>query len=750
MENELKKVLGSSKTGRSFSLFVLLVVLQAIMYVAVYVNIFVNLSIVRMVISFTYLLLVPGFVILELLDLKSLENSEKLLFSVGLSISFLMLIGLFINEIGKIFVDNPLSLNILLIGVNTAVLVAGFFTIKRNDRGLEVSQQNKWVSLLLLALLSVSLLLLGSYGIILVNLSGNSFFILILVAAISAIIFVMTISERITSPKYYPIVLLIIAICVLFFIGNNTSFLSRYLTGSGDQFVEYQAFQLTDSVHFWDFNVHPEEFKTSGGLYPTYSMLSVTILPTIFSVFTGMDGTLLYKLLYPLIVAFIAIGTYKLYRTQVGSKEALLSVFFLITISVGKGWGSAKQMVAGLFYVLLFLMLFRKDVTPAKKTALLVVFGASLVISHYALDYIFLLSIIFEFLVLTLLTYKNTGVFSLNQTRIPLIFVLIMSVLTFSWDTLANQGAAFSQLSQELSTATSNLGQFFDPASRGTALQGLGIIQTTSIYNQISAYFFLLTELLLVIGFLKLLISRKPVLGFTSEYKIIAFFNMGLIAINLLVPAIADTFLMQRFYQTTLIILAPLLVLGGKTILELVRLPAMHKVYSVILVGVVLVPLFLFQTGFVYEVTKSPSNSVVLSSYRWFVNDTYLQLLDDQIVAGAKWLPNNSNMSYSVANRSAITRVYSDVRSVLGVLTSYGMIAREKGWFLTHGNYTIVPDWDENNIFSFTYLSGINIMNSEESFNSSDISSWVEYQDKVYSNGQTSIYRGTPKYAYSG
>jgi uncharacterized membrane protein len=748
MENELNKVLGISKGGRSFSLFVLLVILQSIMYIAVYANMFVNLTIVRMVLSFAYLLLVPGFVILELLDLRSLDSSEKLLFSVGLSVSFLMFVGLFINEIGKIFVDDPLSMNILLIGVNTAVLVAGFFTIRRNKRSSEGSSQNKSVGLLLLILLSISLFLLGSYGIILVNLSGNSFFILILVAAISAIIFAITVSEKIAPPKYYPLVLLTIAICALFFIGNNTSFLTRYIAGSGDQFVEYQAFQLTSSTHFWDFSLPPTE--VSGGLFPTYSMLSVTILPIIFSIFTGMESNLLFKLLYPLIVALIAIGTYKLYRTQIGSKEALLSVFFLITISVGKGWGSSKQMVAGLFYVLLFLMLFRKDVTPAKKTALLVVFGASLVISHYALNYIFLLSIIFEFIVLTLLTYKNTGVFSLNQTKLPLTVVLVMCVLTFSWDTLANQGAAFSQLSLELSTATSNLGQFFDPASRGTALQGLGIIQATSIYNQISAYFFLLTEFLLVIGFLKLLFSRKPVLGFSSEYKILAFFNMGLIAINLLVPAIADTFLMARFYQTTLIILAPLMVLGGKTILELVRLPAMRKVYSVILVGVVLVPVFLFQTGFIYEVTKSPSNSVVLSSYRWSINDTYLQLLDDQMVAGARWLPNNVDMSYAIENRTATIRVYSDSRSVLGVLTSYGMVNREKDYELRHSDFAILPDWYENNTFSFTYLSGINVMTSEKSFSSSDISSWVEFQDKVYSNGQTEIYRGTPKYNYTG
>jgi len=741
MENELKKVLGTSKSGRSFSLFVLLVILQAIMYVAVYANVFVNLSIVRMVLSFAYLLLVPGFVILELLDLKSLDSSEKLLFSVGLSISFLMFFGLFVDVIGKIFVDNPLSLNFLLVGVNTAVLVTGIFTIKRNDGLLAVPQQRKSVGLLLLVLLSISLLLLGSYGIVLVNLSGNSFFILVLVAAISAIIFIMTVSEKIAPPKYYPLILFVIALCALFFISNNTSILTRYLTGGGDQIVEFQAFRLTDSIHFWNFNRYPEDLLTNGGLYPTYSMLSVTILPTIFSVFTGMDPTFLFKLLYPLIVALIAVGTYKLYRTQVGNKEALLSVFFLITISVGKGWGSAKQMVGGLFYVLLFLMLFRKDVSPAKRTALLVLFGASLVVSHYALDYIFLLSIIFDFLILVLLSYKDTGTLSFTQKKLPLTFVIIMCVLTFSWGTFANQGASFGQLSIDLNRVASNLGRFFDPTSRGTALQGFGVIETTSVYNQISTYFFLFTELLLVIGFFRLLLSRKPALGFSLEYKIIAFFNMGLIAINILVPTLADTFLMQRFYQTTLFILAPLMVFGGKTVFELVRLPSIHKLYSVILVGIVLVPVFLFQTGFVYEVTKSPSNSMVLSSYRWSINDTYKQFFDDQVVAGAEWLPANANLS------SPISLVWSDQRSYQGVLTCYGMVDRAKSWYLVYNSPFIYPLWN-NETTAFTHFGNMQFMKTDESFNVANVSSFCEYQDKVYSNGETVIYRGTPKFAW--
>jgi uncharacterized membrane protein len=454
-------------------------------------------------------------------------------------------------------------------------------------------------------------------------------------------------------------------------------------------------------------------------------MLSVTILPTVFSIITGLDSSSLFKLLYPLIVSFIALGTYQLCQTQTDRKSALLATFFLLTICVGKGWGSSKQEVAQVFYVLLFLLLLKKDIPTPKRNVLFIIFAASLVISHYALSYIFLLTILLEFVVLTLLNHRRTG--SIYQRKIPLVLVLIILTFAFSWYIFANSSATFDLLVDEVDTVTRNLNQFFDPASRGTALEGIGVVQTTSIFNSVSSALFIFTEFLLVIGFVKLLMSKDKTSRFSIEYKIFATLNMAIIASNLLIPTIADTFLMSRFYQTTLIILAPLAVLGGKTIIELVPRPHFRKHYAILLAFMVFIPLFLFQTGFIYEIAKVRNEALPLSMYRWEDIELSKFLVDAQEVAGAQWIPQHANTTN--------IQVYSDDVSQGNVLTGYGMLERGR---ISYFSNTTIP-----NSHDLIYLNNVNLIGEGYIFNATEISPILENQNKIYSNGESEIYAGS-------
>jgi uncharacterized membrane protein len=693
-----------------------------ILQIIVYFVVFADIAIARTVVCFLYLMLVPGIVILRLLRLENLDIAEKALFSAGLSIAFLMFIGLIINEIARLALTSPLSLNLLIISINTTVLLMSFIGARRDSLSMAPTLQLKHSKSLFLVLLSVSLLLLGSYGIIVVNTSGNSLFLLLLIFTISIIISLVFLSEKIIPSNYYPLILLVICICMLFFVSSNTSLITKYITGNGDLYPEYYAFKLTEINRFWNSGLAASPYNS--GLFPTYSMISVTIMPLIFSTITGLDSSSIFKLLYPLVVSFIALGTYKLYQTQTDRKAAFVATFFLITISVGKGWGSSKQEVAQLFYVSLFLLLFKKDISASKRNVLFIILGASLVISHYALSYIFLLTILLEFLILTLMNYRRTS--SINQTKMPLALVLILLTITFSWYIFVNSSATFNLLIDEVNTVTSNLGQFFNPESRGTALQGLGVVQTTSIFNSISSAFFILTEFLLVLGFIKLITSKDKTSRFSIEYKVIAAINMAIIAMNILLPTIADTFLMSRFYQTTLIILAPLAVLGGKTIIELVPKPNFRKLYAPLLVFMVFIPLFLFQTGFVFEVTKVQSTSLPLSMYRWNDLELYGYIVNAQEVAGSQWIPKHANITNIF--------IYSDSVSRYNVLTSYGMMERGRIGYLLN---TTRPTSNE-----LIYLANTNLISKGYIFNTTEISPIVENQNKIYSNGECEIYRG--------
>jgi len=664
---------------------------------------------------------VPGISIIKLLQLNKLNTAERVLLSLGLSIAFLMLIGLFINEIGKLAFTNPLSLNILLLSINTAVLLISLMVIKHDDSSLLHFLQFKISEKVFSALLIISLSLLGFYGTLMVIVSGNSFPLLILIIASSISVSSVFISEKI-SPKLYPWILLVVSFCMIFFASGTL--ISKFIGGIGDGPIEFYAFRLTETRGFWDSAVTYSPYAWN--LFPTYSMLSVTILPMFFSVITGADSSLIFNLIYPFITAFLALGAYKLYQTQTEDKVAFLAAFFFFTISFGKGFGSYKQQIAQLFYILLFLLLFKKDIPSSKKKILFIIFSAGLVISHYALTYIFLFIILLAFLILVFLERMKTGYFSIHQTKISLTLVLIFLTINLSWYIFVNSAATFNLLNEEVNTVISNLGQFFNLESRGTALQGLGFVETPTIFHNISRTFFITTEFLLIIGFFKLLTSKNKISKYSLEYKVIATINMTIIAINILLPRLADTLLMSRFYQTTLIILAPLAVLGGETIIKFIPRLNIRKFSVPILAFIVFIPLFLFQTGFIYEIAKVPNFSLALSMYRWNDLELYKHIINTQEASGAMWLSRHVNTT----NIS----VYSDAVSQFNVLTSYGMIERGRVHYLSNMTRPTSKE--------FIYIASLNLISKGYIFNASEISPVVEFSDKIYSNGECEIYEG--------
>jgi uncharacterized membrane protein len=664
---------------------------------------------------------IPGIAVLKPLKLKNLDIAEKALFSLGLSIAFLMLMGLFINEIGKLAFTNPLSLNLLLLSINTSILLVSLIAARHKDSTpldlLQIKRSEKIFVLLLI----ISLFVLGSYGTLIVIVSGNSFLLLLLIIVNAIAISTVFLTEKVSS-KLYSSILLIISISMLFF--ATGTLIIKYVGGTGDGPIEFYAFKLTEIKGFWDSTTTSPPYAWN--LFPTYSMLSVTVLPMVFSNITGANGSLMFRLIYPLVIAFLPLGAYKIYQTQTETKAALLAAFFFFTVSFGKGWGSYKQQIAQLFYILLFLLIFKKDIPHSKKCALFIILSAGLVVSHYALTYIFIFNIILAFLVLALMERAKTVNFSIYQAKIPLTLILIFLTIAFSWYIFINSAATFNLLNEEVNTITSNLGQFFNIESRGTALQGLGFIEAPTIFHNISSALFITTELLLVIGFLKLLTSKNKNSKFSIEYKVLATLNMTIITINILLPRLADTLLMSRFYQTTLIILAPLAVLGGETVIK--SLPRLNiQRFSVpILAVIVFIPLFLFQTGFVYEVAKVQNYSLALSMYRWDTLTLYSYIVNSQEVTSAQWLSKHSNTTSIF--------IYSDDISRSSVLTGYGMIERGRVYNLSNSTKPTPSE--------FIYLANVNLINEGYIFNATEISPILESQNLVYSNGECEIYKG--------
>jgi uncharacterized membrane protein len=219
------------------------------------------------------------------------------------------------------------------------------------------------------------------------------------------------------------------------------------------------------------------------------------------------------------------------------------------------------------------------------------------------------------------------------------------------------------------------------------------------------------------------------------EFFTVVSFNMVLLVMTILIPNFADVIGMGRFYRIALVFLAPLSVIGGEEILAYLqkfrRKSVLKKWSALLLMFMVFSPYFLFQTGFVYEIIKVESWSISLSRYRMPPIPMTERFLYETEVVGTIWLSEHINDN---------SIVYADDTSKWHVLTSYGLIDWKQFGVLYNSTTTI-----ENEGFIFLrHLNTINGIYSDYGniWNTSDISSLLNFQNRVYTNGECDIYKG--------
>lgn len=702
---------------KSRNFLIIMLVLQFIMYGIV----FLNIPIARQVIGFLYLTFIPGIILLRILKLGKLDMAEIILFSVGLSIAFLMLTGLLINELCPLIgVSKPLSQVPLMVILNSLMLLLCFLSyLKDKDFSFSVAEN---IKLHPLTILLFCLPLLSVIGVLLVNTSPSANLVLILmIIVISGLVVLITFSKKLVSPKLYPLALLMIAIALLF----HTSLISNHINGFDIQY-EFYIFKLTKNNSHWNpiISTYIPEYTRIN------AMLSVTVLPSIYSSMLNLEGTWIFKVIYPLIFSFVPLGLYKLYQPRFGRKVAFLSTFFFIAHETffTEILGNTRQIVAELFYVLLFLVLLNnKKMNSLSKSICFIFFSFALVVSHYAISYIFMFIIFFAWLSLFLLKNKSKSIIA--------SFVALFFTILFSWYIYVSASGPFNAIVNVGNNVYRSIfTQFFNPASRGeTVLIGLGMESPQSFGHLISRIFAYATEFFIVIGFIKLMIpiiKRKKIL--CNEYIVIASINMALLGMCIVLPYFARSLNMTRFYHLQLFFLAPLCILGGKTIFGFIS-NFKTESYVLGLVLIVLVPFFLFQTSLVYEVTGDDSWSIPLSKYRMGLRPyTRLAFVDEQDVFGAEWLSENIDVERNVP-------IYSDGPARWHLLGGgYGMIDMDRIEELSNTttvlNNGIVYLTRTNTFYGITWMGEIQ-------WEITEFSSIFNNMNTIYSNGGCVIYK---------
>ena len=96
------------------------------------------------------------------------------------------------------------------------------------------------------------------------------------------------------------------------------------------------------------------------------------------------------------------------------------------------------------------------------------------------------------------------------------------------------------------------------------------------------------------------MLLRKVNIRWEIEHYLFTVIAMALLGAIIVLPGLAGTLNMTRFYHIVLFFLAPLCVVGVEFLVHSVIRQKKELAVSILLL-VVLVPYFLFQTNFVYE-----------------------------------------------------------------------------------------------------------------------------------------------------
>ena len=575
-----------------------------------------DIPIARQVLGFIFLLFVPGAAILIILRLGRLSSIEFSLLAVGISVAFLMFVGVLINQVYPIFgYLEPLSSLSLILTLNifSTILLALCFRF-----GDDLALQWKMPfdrRIILTSFALVLLPILSIFGALMVRFYLDSSVLMLLVILISIIVFLFSISKKLPF-EIYPIAILGIALALLFHEELTTPYIYGY-----DMHLEYYLFMTVKQNAIWkSITVIGPAFTNDT---PNYNaMLSITVLPTIFSNFLNLSGEYVYKIIYPLIFSSVPLALFKIYRKPLGNKAAFLSVFFFMGLFTfyRELMSLGRQMIAELFFVLLLFLFLDEKIDKRPKAILFIIFTLGLAVSHYSTSYVYLYILTFAW-ILTVILKKKTGI---TKFHVGFTFAAIFSWAYFSADSSLLKDivtfftSRYNALINDFFSSNARQSDVLNAVGLGGAAESLGhAIGRNANY---------LVEIFLIVGFLAVILLRKrlgKVYPFQRSYLPLAFASITLLLMSMVLPFFASALNVSRIYHLVLFALAPFFVIGGLflfkipgKIIKRFRKSANIEMFAIILVTVVLISYFSFNIGFVYEATGDVPFSSALSMKR--------------------------------------------------------------------------------------------------------------------------------------
>jgi uncharacterized membrane protein len=335
------------------------------------------------IVGFAFLILVPGFLTITVLDIRGLPLWGYLGLMVGFSVLELMLIGLLGNTLlPHVGVHFPLHKVPLLWEISIVTIVLGVMAILREEADtamVSIADAFGSVRDALIALMPAAFVVLAVFGAIRLNDGLDGTVTLAMLLAIGAYSVVLASMSKKVGQNVIPTAIFFMALALLLM----TSLRGWYVTGHDIQ-QEYKVFELAKNAGVWSMAAYRDAYN---------ACLSITILPAIFSALLKIADPYVYKVLFQIIFASCASIAYLVSRNWANRIVSLLgSLYFIAFPTFFEDMPFLiRQEVAFLFYGLMLYLLFVAKLPLATRRVLFVLFGVGVILSHYSTTYTLLL-----------------------------------------------------------------------------------------------------------------------------------------------------------------------------------------------------------------------------------------------------------------------------------------------------------------------------------------------------------------------
>ena len=717
-----------------------------------------NIPVIRQVTGFIFVTLVPGTLILTILRIRNLGKIKALLFSIGLSLTFLMFMGAFVNMfLPYLGVNKPISSSPIIstLGVSTILLfIIAFLRARGSVSSPTLSVDSPKPSFSVIIFLFLILLpLLGVLGAILVNWQSSNLILLILLPLV-ALIPICVGFNKVIPKSMWPLALVSISLTLLLL----EAMISHYLNG-WDIHEEYYYQGLVIANGHWDWSI-PATIN---------AMLSVTLLGPIFSFVLKINGMWVLKIVYPILYSLVPLALFEVYKQYWGIKKAFFGAFLFMAVGsfLSQMLYLGRQEIAEIYFSLLILLIVNENLSRKHKLILAIVFVTSLIVSHYALTDISIA--LFGVAWLLILLSKIKLFRNLNENFIAKLpfnsvkatadkskktlelsmmnqyLLLYFAVFTVVWYFFVASGAALKEIGFVWNFIYSKLNDFKIFNSRGpliTASLGMDYAQT-SILGKVFRIVQYVIELSIALSIFNMIFKHR-LSNRKGEYQALAAASGLMLFACIAIPYFSQYFDATRFFGISLLVLSPFCISGIEDVfkgivwaLKLVLSKSGHFflkpafLYSIILLF--LIPLYLFNTGYIFEITKTKyiagqiPTSVALSDYR--VDSTVYNF--DEAVA-ALWLNKYTNDQITVygdAYANNFLRDYFYNRVVILPVNISQMASQ---------NYLYLRPWNiDKDELALSTSNGTLV--EENISNIPNLVEQIKNENILYSNGNTHI-----------